>query len=725
MTPSTEAAPLRELLLLGGGHTHVEVLRQFAMLRQPGWRLTLVARESEAAYSGMLPGLLAGHYRPEECHVDLGPLCRLAGARLIRAAASAVDASARLVHCAGRPPLGYDLLSIDVGSTPVVGAIAGAAQHGLPVKPVDQLLARLASFELLPAIGQRRHVVVVGGGAGGVELCLALRHRLAAAELRFALVADSETILPNHAAGARRHLLAALEQAGVALHLGKAARAIDADSLTLADGERLACDLAILATGAVAPAFLADSGLALDARGFVRVAETLRSVSHDGVFAAGDCAAFADRPLPKSGVYAVRQGPLLAANLRRWAQGQALKPYLPQRRTLALIGTGPRHAVASYGPLSFAGDWVWRWKDRIDRRWMAMYQGLARMMPPTGAMAEMRCGGCAAKLPGRVLSRVLARLPRQAAGDILLGLQAPDDAAAFAVPTGKVLVQSVDQFRSFIDDPYLFGRIAANHCLGDLYAMGATPHSAQALVALPFADEAALEADLEQLLAGALSSLREADCPLIGGHTGEGAELTFGLAVNGLAEPDRLRRKGGLQAGDVLLLTKPLGTGVIFAAEMRGRAPGNAVAAALAAMQQSNYAAANCLIANGARAMTDVTGFGLVGHLMEMLRASPGVRALLRPPALPLLPGAAGLLAEGFASSLQPANEALAPPALRARAVPELAILFDPQTAGGLLAGVPAEHAAGCLAALHAAGYGAAAQIGRLVAGEGEAIALE
>ncbi|MBM3491150.1 MAG: selenide, water dikinase SelD [Alphaproteobacteria bacterium] len=720
------------LLLLGGGHAHVEVLRRFALAPEPNWRLTLIARESEAPYSGMLPGLLAGHYTRAECHVDLGALCRRGGVRLIRAAASGLDANAQAVHCADRPPLAYDLLSIDVGSTPAATAIAGAAEHGLPVKPVDGFLERLAAFESVAGDhAGKRHVVVIGGGAGGVELCLALHHRLvrrsSAGGYQFTLISDGATILPNHAAGVRRRLLAALTEAGIRLRLGQAARAVSFAHLTLTDGTSLPCDLAILATGAAAPAWLASSGLALDGQGFLRIDNSLRSVSHPQVFAAGDCAAFDALPLPKSGVYAVRQGPVLAENLRRAGQGVPLRDYRPQRRTLALIATGPRHAIASYGPLALSGAWVWRWKDRIDRRWMAMYRGAEAMGSAPGAMSEMRCGGCAAKLPGGLLGRVMARLPRQQGEGIVLALEAPDDAAAFAVPAGKLLVQSVDQFRSFIDDPYLFGRIAANHCLSDLYAMGATPHSAQALVTLPFAGEAAMEADLEQLLSGALATLAEADCPLIGGHSAEGTELAFGLTVNGLAEAGAVRRKGGLQVGDALLLSKPLGTGVIFAADMRGQAPPEAVAAALASMQQSSRAAGLELSRAGCLALTDVTGFGLAGHLMELLRASPGLRAVLRPQALPLLPGAAALLAAGFASTASPGNEALAAPGLRAkaRAEPALAILFDPQTAGGLLAGIPQAAAAHCLAALHRAGYAGAAVIGRVADGPGEPIALE
>jgi len=298
----------------------------------------------------------------------------------------------------------------------------------------------------------------------------------------------------------------------------------------------------------------------------------------------------------------------------------------------------------------------------------------------------MRCGGCGAKVGAGVLSRALARLPAALEGaGVLVGLDAPDDAALIAPPPGLALVQSLDFFRSFIGDPFVFGEIAANHALGDLFAMGAEPHSALALAVVPYAAEAKIEDDLFQLLAGARRTLDAAGAALIGGHSGEGAELALG-----------------------------------FAAAMRLAAKGRWIAAALDAMRQSQRQAALLLQAHGVRACTDVTGFGLIGHLAEMIRAGHAGTAVaveLDVQAVPALEGALQLLAGNFASSLQRDN-------LRARHLignmaaasgdPRLALLFDPQTAGGLLAGVPADRATACLAALQSAGY-AAAIIGTVV----------
>ena len=328
----------------------------------------------------------------------------------------------------------------------------------------------------------------------------------------------------------------------------------------------------------------------------------------------------------------------------------------------------------------------------------------------------MRCGGCGAKVGATVLSRVMQRLPEETRDDVLIGRDAPDDCAMLAVPEGKVMVQSVDYFRAFIDDPYTFGRIAANHALGDIFAMGADAQSALAIATVPYGREQIVEQTLSELMSGALDTLAPTGAVLAGGHSSEGAELAFGLTVNGLIARDALLRKGGMQPGDTLILTKPIGTGTLFAADMRGKAKGRWVDAAIQSMLVSNQAAAACLHRRGATACTDVTGFGLLGHLVEMTRAS-NTDVHLDLEAVPLLDGAEQTVAAGILSSLQPQNVRLRravrdPETLSGHA--RYPLLFDPQTAGGLLASVPADAAAACLDELHQLGYAHAAIIGRV-----------
>jgi selenide,water dikinase len=720
---TASSLPIRhELLLLGGGHSHVTVIRHFGMRPLPGVRLTVVSRDVHTPYSGMLPGLIAGHYTIDDCHIDLRALCAANGARLVHASACGIDRHARRVLLEGRAPLAYDWLSIDTGSQPALDAIPGAAAHGIAVKPIDRFLQHwLGTLEQLRQHPRPFHLLVVGGGAAGVEVSLACAHRLRAtlagsgASGTVSLAAASAGLLETHNRCVQRNFVRALAAREVRLRLGARVVAADAAGVALADGTRLDADLVVWAIHAGAPAWPRTAGFDCDAGGFIRVESTLRAHGEERVFACGDIAAL-PQPVAKSGVYAVREGPVLAANLAAAIAGRKLRPYHPQRRFLALLTTGRRHAVASRGPLYAAGDWVWRWKDRIDRAFMERFRVEPLAPPEAGDEPVMRCGGCAAKVGSTLLEGAVRPLSPIAVPGVVHGLEAAEDAAVIAPPPGAQLVQSIDYFRTFTDDPWLLGRIAAVHALGDLYAMGATPHSALAVATVPHAAPAVMQETLAQLMQGAQATLIAEGVALVGGHSNEGAELAFGLAVNGFAGDGTLLLKGGLRPGHALLLTKALGTGVLFAADAAAAAEGRWIDAAFTAMQQGHAPALAVLRAHGVAACTDVTGFGLLGHLREMLVASLcGARLDLG--ALPALPGARECLARGYRSSLDAGNRAhldcLAtdPDVLDPVA---LALVLDPQTAGGLLAAIPAERAAACLEALHAAGYPAAARIGEV-----------
>ncbi|MCW2240293.1 selenide, water dikinase SelD [Azospirillum canadense] len=713
-TSPTDGPIEQDLVLVGGGHAHVHVLKSFGMRPLPGVRLTLVARDLETPYSGMVPGFIAGHYQRDDCHIDLVRLARFAGARLIHAEAVGLDRAERRVLLSGRPPLRYDVLSLDTGSRPTLDT-PGAAEHAIPLKPIDGLIDRWERLaDRLCAAAEPLHVAMVGGGAAGVEVVLsmqrALRHGCPAVLPRFTLVTRGR-LLDGHPPGVARVFRRLLAERGVELREEVAVASVAADGLDLQDGARIACDAVVWATQAGAAPWLAGTGLVLDERGFIAVDAGLRSLNDPLVFAAGDVASVQPHPRPKAGVFAVRQGPPLVANLRRTLAGQDPRPFTPQKQFLSLIGAGDAYAVASRGSLVAEGAWVWRLKQWIDRRWMRDYQDLTSMRPVPRSQppAEMRCGGCGAKVPAAVLARVLERLdlPGTPTG-------VGDDAAVVALPAQGPLLQTVDFFRAFVDDPYVFGRIAATHALGDIHAMGGTPLTALAIAGLPPARGAIQEDDLYQMLRGGLEVLEGAGARLVGGHSAETAEPGLGFAVTGIAGPTVLR-KGGLRPGDALVLTKPLGTGVVMAAAMQGRARAPWVAAALEAMQRSSGPAAACLVEHGAVACTDVTGFGLLGHLLEMLDASE-VDATLDLGAIAALPGALELLGAGVASTLHPENARAG--ARLAGAVPDArtALLFDPQTAGGLLAGVPSERAEDCVRALHDLGHPQAAVIGAIQA---------
>ncbi len=753
---TSEQPVLRDIVLVGGGHSHVGVLKSFGMKPIPGVRLTLICTDMHTPYSGMLPGYVAGHYDYDDVHIDLSRLAVFAGARLYRDEVIGLDRINNKVLCRNRPPVPYDQLSINIGSTPQLSGVPGAADHAVAVKPIQRFNDRwVALLNRVKTSSGKTTIAVVGAGAGGVELTLAMQYRLRNEltalgrnpdDLTFHIFTNTPTILPTHNASVRSKFDRVLTDRKVVVHRNAQVEQVFAGRLQTASGETLDADEIIWVTRAGGAPWLKQTGLALDAEGFIQVEDTLQTVTDPNVFAAGDIASMVNFRLEKAGVFAVRQGKPLTSNLRHAVEGTALEPYRPQTTWLALISTGDQYAVASRGWLGFSGARVWQWKDWIDRRFMAKFQDFPKMdlnAKPVQSAAQnsvklsqeeslqaisaiaMRCGGCGAKVGATVLARALGNLHPVDRDDVIIGLKDPDDAAVVRVPPGKAMVHSVDFFRAFIDDPYIFGKVAANHALGDIWAMGAEAQSATAVATVPAGLESKVEDVLFQMMTGALEILKDANCALVGGHTGEGKELALGFAINGLITDDetKILRKGGMQPGDVLILTKPIGTGTLFAAHAQLAAKGRWIDGALQSMVVSNRLGAKCLTEFGATACTDLTGFGLLGHLVEMTRPS-GVDAELNLSKLPIMDGAEECVAAGIVSSLQGANVRLRR-ALRNQEAfvkhPRYPLIFDPQTAGGLLASVPPANVDACINALKALGYQHTVAIGKIVA-QGEAM---
>lgn len=364
---------MKRLLLLGGGHAHVKVLADLA--RQPllGWDVHLVTPYRRQIYSGMLPGWIAGHYPIESCAVALDSLAARAIAAFHETAGVAIDPARQALACADGSALHFDVLSIDTGPLPALDRLPGSLEHALPVRPIEGFVAAWPA--LVERILGRRHrfdLAILGGGAAGVELAFAIQQRAAAdgwSHLRLALIGPDRLPLDAAPEKIRQRAAAMLTRRGVAWHGERRASRIEAGCLHCERGEPLPFDACLVVTGAAAPAWPQAAGLATDERGFIRVGPTLQSMSHPNILAAGDVAAYHDGR-PKSGVYAVKAGPVLANNLRALCAGRPLRRWTPQHRALYLIGTGDRHALASWGPWAWSGDWVWHWKDWIDRRFM-------------------------------------------------------------------------------------------------------------------------------------------------------------------------------------------------------------------------------------------------------------------------------------------------------------------------------------------------------------------
>ncbi len=689
----------RDLVLIGGGHTHALVLRMWAMRPVLGVRLTIVNPGPSAAYSGMLPGLVAGHYTRGDLNIDLVRLARHADARLILGAVGSIDRNARHVTVQDRT-IPYDILSVDIGISSEMPALPGFADFAVPAKPLGAFADRWTAF--LRNLPTDPHVTVIGAGVAGTELALAAAHCLGPV----ASVTLIEAAEPLAAVGkkTRAALLRHLSAAHISVLTSMTVTGISATDVTLSDGRTLRSDLTIGTAGTRPQSWLTGTGLRLD-DGYLAVGPALQT-SDPAIFAAGDVANMTGTPRPKAGVFAVRQAPVLFHNLAvaLTAKG-SLRPYRPQRDYLKLISTGSKNAVADKWGLPLDGALLWHWKDRIDRRFMDRLSRLppmpAPVLPARVAMgvtealgAKPLCGGCGAKVGSVALAQALATLPAPRRADIL---SAPGDDAATLVIGGARQVITTDHLRAFTLDPFIMARITAIHALGDIWAMGAQPQAALAQIILPRMSERIQADTLAEILTAATEVFRDAGAEIVGGHTSVGAEFTIGFTVTGLPGPVAVGIDGA-RPGDRLILTKPIGTGTILAAEMQRAAPGADVIAALAAMSRPSATAA-AILSPHARAMTDVTGFGFAGHLMNILDAS-GVGAVIDVHAVPLLGGAESLAAGGHASTLAPANRAATAARMTFAESPRAALLFDPQTAGGLLAAVPAETAESLLAAL-------------------------
>ncbi|MEG4068201.1 FAD-dependent oxidoreductase [Microcoleus sp. Pol11C2] len=410
---------MKDLVLIGGGHSHAIVLKMFGIKPLPGVRLTLISDVLHAPYSGMLPGHVAGFYNYDECHIDLRSLAEFAGCQILIDRAIAIDLNKNLVICQTRPPVNFDVLSVDIGSTPASLSVPGAAEYAIAAKPVPEFLA---SWNQL--ISERQNypqkplrIAIVGGGAGGVELALNMQSRLEKEEGRgkkeegrgkkeegrrkreenlenlsseIHLFHSGAELMQGHNQRVRRRLQEILISRGIQLHLKEkvcAVKKIERETtlqfptdyqISCKSGLELECDRIFWVTQASAAHWIRESGLAADSNGFIQVNDCLQSVSHPNVFAAGDIAAMVNYPRPKAGVFAVRQGKPLFENLQQFLLEKPLKPFAPQKHYLGLIGTGNKRALASRGSFMWESALLWYWKDWIDRKFMQKFSNLPK-----------------------------------------------------------------------------------------------------------------------------------------------------------------------------------------------------------------------------------------------------------------------------------------------------------------------------------------------------------
>lgn len=720
---NTDFPMTRDLVLIGGGHTHALVLRKWGMKPLPGARLTLINPGPTAPYTGMLPGYVAGHYARDELEIDLVRLARFAGARLVFAKANGVDREKKRVLVEGHSAIAYDHLSIDVGITSTMPNLSGFSDFAYAAKPLDRFAKAWDAFlKQVEDVERAPDVAVIGGGVAGVELALAMHHRLQSMGLEPQVtVIDASTALEGVNPGARMKLFECLRAADIRVLENTKVEGVSDTGVHVSDGSIVNASFTVGAAGAKPHDWLTSLEIEHE-DGFLSVNDQLRSITDSDIFAVGDCAHMVSSPRPKAGVFAVRQAPVLYRNLRADLTGRQRKAFKPQANYLKLISLGGKSALADKFGMAPQGPMMWLLKDRIDRAFMRKFVKLPEM--PLPAIPRIRakgsneldlnqamCGGCGAKVGATTLNSALQKLPAPHREDVM---SMPGDDAAILAMESDWQTFTTDHLRSFTLDPVLQTKVAAIHAMGDVWAMGGQPQAAVANIVLPRMTPRMQSETLREIMDAAQTVFAAAGADIVGGHTSLGQEMMIGFSVTGLSEAYPLGLEGA-QPGDALILTKPIGSGTILAAEMQGKADGVWVQQAYRVMEQPSDKASHILGKAQATAMTDVTGFGLAGHLMNICKASQ-VAAHLKLSDIPFLKGSVALAKSGLHSTLYAENKR----AITAISAPEntsSALLFDPQTAGGLLASVPSKFAKAVVRDLNASGY-LAAQIGTITAGD-------
>lgn len=365
----------KQLLLIGGGHAHLSVLRALASRRFAAWQITLITPHPHQIYSGMLPGLIAGHYQLAQCRIDVHALAQTAGVEVIYAAVTQLDCHSQTVLLSDGRKLTYALLSLDIGSESRVSELQALDTSLTSIRPIERFLGVWQDLrQRYEASPQPHSLAVVGGGAAGVEMAFALQYALQkiSPQSRVSLFTNPSGLLPGHDDKVRTLVKATMQQRGITLHLQRVIAS--ASGLISEDGQQHHFDHVLATTGAHAPACIHGSGLATDTQGFVAVNSRHQSLSHPNVFAAGDVCSRATPGFSRSGVHAVKAGPVLANNLLSiLAEMPPQAEYAPRPASLYLLATGPQHAIGSWGRFCFQGAWVWRWKDWIDRGFIRRY----------------------------------------------------------------------------------------------------------------------------------------------------------------------------------------------------------------------------------------------------------------------------------------------------------------------------------------------------------------
>ena len=692
------------LVLVGGGHAQIAVLKSLGMNPIKGLQITLITDVLMAPYSGMLPAHLEGLWSFDDMHIDLTRLASFAGADIITAPVTAIDGYKKIIQIKDRPPLRYDICSINAGALPSIEDIKGADRYAIAVKPIAHMLAKMPA-----SIPDKSIINIIGAGVAGIEIAFALHKKFESQNIDIHIFSRSKTLLAKMPPKAGNVIDKLAKKRGIKIHYGVEISEISKTSLTSRDGKSYPTGLNLIVTGVKAAPFVESLSDGLDGHGFISVDTTLESPVYEGLFACGDVASIIGHPREKAGVFAVRAGAILVQNLRRTINNRNLVRWSPQKNYLALIGTADGKALAVRNGFVHYHSFWFSLKQKIDLDFMNKFNNLPEMTTDRpeslpyykksgydendAIFKDMRCSGCAAKASASLLEEAMQIAREQAE---LLGADKAylppasglSDDASLTPALPFALRHSFDSLNEMIADPFIFAKIAVNHALSDLYVSGADPLFAQAHITLAEASHARQLDKAIHILTGTLMGLTEASTKLIGGHTSQSTAPSLGFAVTGKQTFETAPYDEKYEYA--IITTKKLGIGIALAAHMRQKLSAKAYDDICQEMLISNQKAASACFHAGAIAITDITGFGLARHLMNLFASLPSsVGCQISLSQLACFDETEQLVKYNIESSSYAQNKVashMVIPTPRAANDWRMNLLFDPQTSGGICA---------------------------------------
>ena len=680
----------KNLVLIGGGHSHILLLKKMGMKPIKGLNITLVTPDPELVYTGMLPAAILGAYSFDQIKIDLIKLSKFAKCRIVFSYVNKINLDRKEIHLGERTPIEFDMLSLDIGINYQLNNIPGSEKFSIPVKPFDNFIYNWNKFVLnLKASVNIPKLSIIGAGAAGCELALCINYKIKSLGLKPIInLIDKNDIAGNLPNKAKNKILKLLNENNIRLLDNINISHINKGRIHCEDGEIISSDLILSAAGGKPQNWLSETGLYLE-EGFISINQCLQSTSHDFVFAAGDCASIVSNPNQKAGVFAVRAAPFLYQNIRNYISSKKLIKYNPQKFFLQALTIDNKKALLFWGNFFLYGTLPWIFKDFIDRsfvnKFYIKYSMNSLSEEKTTEQKQDLCGACGAKIGNEVLKNALLKLPEEPNGMLN---KIGDDAAIICLKQGNHVL-TTDHLREFCSDPWTMSRITAIHSLGDIWAMGSVPSIVLSHITIPDLPLIDQQKYLNDIIDAANSVFKKEGASIIGGHTSKGKELTIGFTILGQTNKHPITIDGANQ-GDLIILTKPIGTGTILAGEMQGLAKGLWIKNAQDWMMKSQGSIIKFL-ASKVTSMTDVTGFGLYGHLKNICKSS-NVSAILSLDEIPILEGALELSLKGVRSTIFEDNLHQANFDHLNLDNKKWPLLFDPQTSGGLLASVPKKH---------------------------------